>query len=268
MKKMIIISIIMLILAGCGSQNINNDANITTKEPDSVETSSVSTDNIAWGFVRKKGECPDVPDEWKTLLNEHSGYYLVNSNEKKIYLTFDEGYENGFTAKILDVLKENQVKAIFFVTGPYLEGQKELIERMIAEGHYVGNHTVHHPNLSTLSEEEIQNELGALNAKCEELYQTSMTYMRPPEGAFNERVLTVAQNMGYKTILWSHAYKDWDVDMQKGTEYAINQVVPYTHNGEILLLHAVSKDNAEALNTIISQIREMGFEFGDPAEIQ
>ncbi|MDD6484502.1 MAG: polysaccharide deacetylase family protein [Clostridiales bacterium] len=276
MKKTLILLISAMLLAGCvptepqipenTAEPVSSEAPCITEKP-TVDRSSLSTETIAWGFVRNKNAAPDIPKEWAELLERYDGRYLGSSEKKKIYLTFDEGYENGYTSKILDVLESCGIKAIFFVTAPYLEGQPELIERMIKDGHYIGNHTVHHPNLSKCSEQEIRDELGALNAKCEEKYGVSMQFMRPPEGSFNELTLAVAQDMGYKTVLWSHAYKDWDVDLQRGSEYAVEQVVPYTHNGEVLLLHAVSKDNAAALEEMINKIREMGFEFGDPCEL-
>ena len=202
-----------------------------------------------------------MQEKIQDIFTKYDAYCMSPSDDKVLYLTFDEGYENGYTSQILDTLKKCDVKAAFFVTMPYLEGQQELVKRMIDEGHIVGNHTVHHPNLSECSIDEIRQELDILNSKSVELYGYQMKYMRPPEGAYNERVLALATDMGYKTIFWRHAYKDWDVNVQKGRDYAINQVIPYLHNGEILLLHAVSKDNADALEEIILKARENGFSF-------
>lgn len=160
------------------------------------------------------------------------------------------------------------MKAAFFVTGPYLEKETELIKRMVDEGHIVGNHTVNHPNLHKLAEPNlIAKELNDLNEKFFEEYGENMEYMRPPEGEYSERVLAVANSMGYKTVLWSFAYKDWDVNNQKGNGYAFEQVAPYLHNGAILLLHAVSKDNAESLGRIIEYAEEQGYSFAGLEEL-
>lgn len=261
-------------IAGC-SQEVTDmqqeqipiyEKNTQTPLPKATHASQNSYEDIenkiyGWGFVRKKGSPPQVTLEEQERLQKYDAFYIGNGEEKKIYLTFDEGYENGFTDDILDVLRDNGVKAAFFVTMPYLEGEQALVGRMIDEGHIVGNHTVHHPNLSKCSVEEVKSELNALNEKSIELYGYEMKYMRPPEGAYSERTLAVAQDLGYKTIFWSHAYKDWDVNVQKGADYAISQVVPYFHNGEILLLHAVSKDNADSLDSIIKQAKKQGYTF-------
>ena len=167
----------------------------------------------------------------RELLESHNGYYIDHSGSKTLYLTFDEGYENGFTAQILDVLASENVPAAFFVTGPYLENQQELVKRMIDEGHTVGNHTVNHMNLSKQTAQKVQSEINNLNKRCAELYGVNMKYMRPPEGEYSEKVLSVAEDMGYKTILWSFAYKDWDVNLQKGEDYAFSQITPYLHDG-------------------------------------
>ncbi len=276
MRKTAVILFILFLMSGCGTSVDKQDTELlntpmptqTIQTPTPTPITEITTDyneishkGYGWGFVRKKGSPPQITLEEQQRLSEYGGYYLGKTSEKNIYLTFDEGYENGYTSVILDVLAKHNVKAAFFVTMPYLEGQQALVGRMIDEGHIVGNHTVHHPNLSECNIDEIKQELDILNAKSVELYGYEMKYMRPPEGAYSERVLAIARDMGYKTIFWSHAYKDWDVNMQKGKEYAINQVVPYFHDGEILLLHAVSKDNADALEEIILKAQESGFAF-------
>lgn len=271
MKKIILIMLAAAFLTACSARGYEENTDSTTAPTASAsptitqapeyDLSSLSRKAIGWGFVRQKGSSPQIPVSQQEQLTKYGGYCFGDTEEKEIYLTFDEGYENGYTAKILDILKEKGVCAAFFVTSPYLEGQRELVQRMIDEGHIVGNHTVHHPNLAECDEEKIKSELNDLNEKCEELYGITMTYMRPPEGAYSEYSLAVTQKLGYKTILWSHAYKDWDVNYQLGKQNAINQVVPYFHNGEILLLHAVSKDNADALGDIIDAAHEQGYEF-------
>lgn len=216
---------------------------------------------VGWGFVRKKGSVPELPEGQIKALEENGGVYIDRSGDNALYLTFDEGYENGYTAKILDTLAEKQVKAAFFVTGPYLENQTELIKRMIDEGHIVGNHTVNHLNLPKQPSATVQSELEKLNKTSEDLYGYTMRYMRPPEGEYSEKVLSIAQDMGYRTVLWSMAYKDWDVNIQRGASYAYNEVIPYLHPGAIMLLHAVSSDNTAALGDIIDTARSLGYEF-------
>ncbi len=279
MKKAVLLSVIAAILSGCGNLTADNRQE-TTPAPTIIKESAIPTDMpivdfgslstkvTGWGFVRNKGAAPDVPVSQQETLAKYGAYYLGNTENKEIYLTFDEGYENGYTEKILDVLRDAGVPAAFFVTGPYLEGQQELVRRMIDEGHIVGNHTIHHPNLGECDDETIKSELDGLSEKCKQLYGVEMKFLRPPEGAYSERSLAVTQSLGYKTILWSHAYKDWDVNYQLGADNAVKQVVPYFHNGEILLLHAVSKDNADALADIIAAAREQGYEFKSLVELQ
>lgn len=225
--------------------------------------SSVDNKGSGWGFVKKKGTEPEIYKSTQELFSAYNTYYVDPERTRTIYLTFDEGYENGYTASILDTLKQYNVKAAFFITGPYLEKEGELVDRMIHEGHIVGNHTVHHPNLHKLAEpQKIADELGELNDSFFEKYGENMKYMRPPEGEYSQRVLSVANSLGYKTIMWSFAYKDWDSKQQKGADYAFKQVTPYLHNGAILLLHAVSRDNAEALGRIIEFAQSEGYTFG------
>lgn len=223
---------------------------------------SLSNKGSGWGFVKKKGQEPEIYASTQEMFARNGTYYIDPNRTKKIYLTFDEGYENGYTAQILDVLAEYKVPAAFFITGDYMENETELIDRMVAEGHIVGNHTWNHPNLHKLSDpQKIADELGRLNDAFYERYQRNMYYMRPPEGEYSERVLAVADSLGYKTMLWSFAYKDWDTKAQRGADYAFNQVTPYLHDGAVLLLHAVSRDNTEALPRIIEYARSAGYEF-------
>lgn len=234
-----------------------------------ADFSGIDNKGSGWGFVKKKGTEPEIYKSTAEMFKTYSTYYLDPKRTKTIYLTFDEGYENGYTAKILDVLKEEKVPAAFFITGPYLEKETALVDRMVKEGHVVGNHTVNHPNLPKLQDpQKIADELGSLNSVFFEKYGKNMEYMRPPEGEYSRRVLAVAQNIGYKTILWSFAYKDWDTSSQKGKEYAFSQVTPYLHDGAIILLHAVSKDNTEALGDIIKYAKEQGYRFGSLDELE
>lgn len=275
-KKTIVLLAAAGILSGCTAATIPNN-NVTPTTSPSVTTSpapipvssldftkyaSIDNKGGGWGFKKIKGTEPDIPASVKEIFQKYHTYYMDQSKPHALYLTFDEGYENGYTAAILDTLKKCNVPAAFFVTGPYLKEQSDLIRRMIDEGHIVGNHTVHHPNLPRLaSAQKMAEELTSLNDISEELYGYTMRYMRPPEGEYSERLLSVAQDLGYKTVFWSFAYKDWDPKIQKGTSYAYEQATSYMHDGAILLLHAVSKDNAGALESIITYARDQGYEF-------
>ena len=201
------------------------------------------------------------------MFNKYNTFYIGNESEKVLYLTFDEGYENGYTGIILDCLKEKQVPAAFFITMPYLKNETDLVDRMVNEGHVVGNHSVNHPNLAKISLAQVNSELKGLDDLFYEKYGMHMNFLRPPEGEFSEKLLAYVSDMGYKTVLWSFAYRDWDIKNQKGAEYAFNQVTPYLHDGAILLLHAVSSDNAAALPKIIDFAREQGYEFKSISEL-
>lgn len=222
----------------------------------------------SWGLKRgKNGELPKADPGAPELLAKYSSLYLADTNKKTVYLTFDEGYENGYTSKILDVLYENKVNAIFFITGPYLDKEDALIQRMIDEGHAVGNHTIRHKSLPLLDEKEIEDEVVGLDRKFNQKFDTNMIFLRPPKGEYSERSLAITSKLGYVNVFWSFAYDDWAVDRQRGWEYAFQKVTENIHNGGIILLHAVSKDNAEALDSIIEHVKSSGYEFGDVFEL-
>lgn len=263
MLKLCRFFILIPLIFSCGCSGAD-----TVLETSSGGYESIDNQGSGWGFVRRKGAPPDIPQGQINILESNNGIYLDHSGEKTLYLTFDEGYENGYTAQILDILAKTDTPAAFFVTGPYLKKQQELIRRMIDEGHIVGNHTVNHPNLPQQSVQTVQSELDELNKTSEELYNYTMRYMRPPEGEYSERVLKIAEDMGYTTVMWSFAYKDWDVSAQQGAEYAYQSVVPYLHDGAIILLHAVSSDNANALERIINAAKDEGYTFKSLDEFQ
>lgn len=204
------------------------------------------------------------------LFKKFDAYYVGDINKKEIYLTFDEGYENGYTSKILDVLKEQNVKAAFFVTRPYIMQNKELIKRMVDEGHIVANHSSTHPSMpqKAVDFEKFKKEFEDTEAVFKEITGQDMPkFFRPPMGKYSEKSLYYTQKLGYKTIFWSFAHKDWIVDDQPPVETTIQKVLDRSHNGEIMLLHAVSKSNTEALPTIIKTLREQGFEFKPLTEL-
>lgn len=281
MKSIIIIVLIVLFSGFWQSQNtyipapqdeLPQSANAFTPHetniPISVQTNHLDNKLLAWGFKREKNKAPSMPQNIIQMLERYDGYYLGNTNEKVLYLTFDEGYENGHTAQILDVLKKNNVPAAFFVTGPYLEKETQLIQRMVEEGHIVGNHTVHHPSMPSITDDEkLKQEVADLSNSFQSKFGKEMKYIRPPKGEFSERTLSLCQGMGYKTIFWSSAYVDWDVNKQKGVENAVQKVTEQFHNGSIILLHAVSSDNANALDKIIMIAKEQGYRFASLDEL-
>lgn len=187
------------------------------------------------------------------------GLFIGDSTNKQIWLTFDEGYENGCTAGILDTLKEKNVRAVFFVTYDYCKRNPELVKRMIAEGHTVGNHTWSHPSLPECSPDELYSELSLLHEYVRDEFGYDMYVMRPPKGEFSQRVLTCAKELGYTTVLWSFAYPDWDVNNQPDPEQAFQKITGKSHNGAVYLLHAVSETNAAILGRVIDYWRDNGF---------
>ena len=230
----------------------------------SINTSNnvLSNKKIEWGIKRKENhEQPDVGSSNKELISKYNGICLGNKDEKNIYLTFDLGYEAGYTEAILDTLKENNVCGTFFITAHYVNSASEIVQRMINEGHIVGNHTVNHKSMPSLSDEEIKTEIMTLHQSVYEKYGYEMKYIRPPKGEFSERTLSISQSLGYKNVMWSFAYVDWDENKQPSHEEAIDKIMTNLHNGEIMLLHATSKTNSEILGEVIKQVREQGYEF-------
>lgn len=225
-------------------------------------TGELSNTLICWGLRRVESHDQPVLDtESVKVLNEYNGYSMGNVEKNYIYLTFDLGYEAGYTDQILDVLKETKTTAVFFITAHYLNTQEALVKRMIEEGHIVGNHTVNHKSLANLSDEDVKNEIMNLHNALFEKFNYEMTYFRPPKGEFSERVLKIATDLGYTSVLWSSAYDDWDENKQGREEYGKSKILDNLHNGCILLLHGTSKDNANILGEVIEKARDMGYEF-------
>jgi len=222
----------------------------------------LSNKKIGWGFKREKNAAPYISAETKDLFKRFDSYYIGNESEKVLYLTFDEGYENGYTGKILDALKEHDVPAAFFITGPYLDKETELVRRMIDEGHIVGNHTINHPSMPDITDDtKFQNELNNLTQNFKEIFNTDMKYFRPPMGEYSERSLYLTQKIGYKSIFWSSAYVDYSRENFGTDENAYNMITSQFHNGSIILLHAVSPVNANVLPRIIEQAKSEGYVF-------
>lgn len=198
-------------------------------------------------------------DSYQTKYGQYGAVFIMPDTSKTMYLTFDEGYENGYTAKILDTLKAKKCSAVFFVTMPYVKQNPDLVRRMIDEGHIVGNHSVNHKSMPTLSTETAAQEIIGLHNYVKENFGYEMTLFRPPMGEWSTRTLEIANRLHYKTILWSYAYLDYDVNNQMGVDKAFPKVTGSAHNGAVYLLHAVSKDNAEMLGDVIDAFRADGY---------
>lgn len=190
----------------------------------------------------------------------YGGEFIGDKNDKTIYLTFDEGYENGCTGRILDILKEKNVTATFYVTLDYVKSSPDLVSRMINEGHEVGNHTCTHPSLPDISDDMVFEEIHGLESYISDNFGGYKTVtMRPPRGEFSVRTLRLVKNMGYDTVLWSFAYNDWNVDDQPDSEKAYERITSATHNGAIYLLHAVSETNTAILADVIDYWQDNGY---------
>ncbi len=229
----------------------------------SVATAGGASACKDWGLgFGKEGEQPTGNAAVKELL-QYDTFYMGSKDQKVLYLTFDCGYENGNTAAILDALKKHNAPATFFVVGHFLESAPELVKRMVAEGHTVGNHTYHHPNMSTISDEtSFAKELNDVRAKYKEITGTDMVmYYRPPQGKYNLTNLKMAQNMGYKTFFWSLAYVDWNQDSQPTREEALNKLTKRVHPGAVVLLHNTSKTNGQILDELLTKWEGMGYTF-------
>ena len=238
----------------------------------SAETASVATESAAsasWGLSFQEEGKPPVANASASYLSQYDAYYIEETEEKKIYLTFDCGFENGGTPAILDTLKKHNAPAAFFIVGNYLETSPELVKRMVDEGHIVGNHTYHHPDMSKISTKEaFAEELESLEALYEETVGQSMAkYYRPPQGVYSETNLQMAQDLGYQTFFWSLAYVDWYQDDQPTKEEAFAKLIPRIHPGAVVLLHNTSQTNAEILDELLTKWEELGYTFHPLSEL-
>lgn len=271
----------MLLIPGIPGPGIDfkNEVTGSLSEGNPAPSSGISFTSVeesgynglrGWGIVRAgtEGQLPRADPGAPEILARYKSIYLGDTEKKIIYLTLDEGYENGYTSKILDVLYDNHVNAIFFITGPYLDKEEALVQRMIDEGHAIGNHTINHKSLPMISVEEIENETTGLDRRFYERFGKNMIFLRPPKGEYSEQSLKTTSDLGYINVFWSFAYDDWNINGQRGWQYAYEKVVRNLHNGAILLLHAVSSDNAGALDAIIKEARNLGYEFGNVFDLE
>ncbi|MDQ0200627.1 delta-lactam-biosynthetic de-N-acetylase [Neobacillus ginsengisoli] len=228
-----------------------------------VTYGAVSNQPFHWGIKRASNEQPaEAGAQLDQLIAKYGAFYKSDTKAKTLYLTFDNGYENGYTSKILDVLKKEKVPATFFVTGHYLLSAPELAKRMVEEGHIIGNHSWHHPDMTAISDARIQEELEKVRVKTKELTgQKEMKYLRPPRGVFSERTLKIAKEAGYTHVFWSLAFVDWKVNQQRGAQFAYESIMKQIHPGAVMLLHTISKDNADALDKVIRDLKKKGYNF-------
>ncbi|MGN0531393.1 MAG: polysaccharide deacetylase family protein [Eubacterium sp.] len=283
MKKLFSAVLILcaVFLVGC-TQNTqpntttnNTTGNIsTTKEEttDGMDTTTptakgmagindLSKSKVVWGpGIITDHQQPADPVDLQRTFGDLGARWLLD-DQKSICLTFDEGYENGFTPAILDTLKEKKVKAVFFVTYDFARDNADLIRRMIDEGHIVGNHTYRHYTMDEVSLDEAKEEVVYLHNYMKEKYNYTMSYFRFPKGEFSQQSLYLVHSLGYKSVFWSYAYADWDPDNQPDEEYTLSGILDSTHPGEIMLLHAVSSTNADILGRVIDGCREQGYSF-------
>ena len=222
-----------------------------------------------WGLSFQQEGKPPVGNATSDYLKQFQAHYIADTTDPVIYLTFDAGYENGNTAVILDALKKHNAPAAFFLVGNYLETSPELVKRMVAEGHTVGNHTWHHPDMSKIADQaSFSEELSKLEEKYQKITgQTMKKYYRPPQGKYSEQNLKQASELGYKTFFWSLAYVDWYVDKQPTHEQAFEKLTTRIHPGAIVLLHSTSKTNAEILDELLTKWEAAGYTFGTLQEL-
>lgn len=276
-QRILLTVLCVCMLFGCSKGNTNSNENITASKKaetttKAVETTaptakavagldSLSTEKVVWGpgnIVEHKQ--PNDPLLLQKRFSNMDAQWLLN-DEKKICLTFDEGYENGYTPQILDTLKEKGVKAIFFVTYDFASQNPELVKRMIDEGHIVGNHSYRHYTMDEVSDDVAKEEVSYLHKYVKDKFGYTMSYFRFPKGEFSERSLQIVKDLGYKSVFWSFAYADWDPDNQTEENQAFTHICESTHPGAIFLLHAVSKTNADILGKVIDDVKKQGYTF-------
>ncbi len=231
-------------------------------EIDKEVLEGLDSKQIPWGFGPHFNKDDKRSQSCEALMEKYGSKnaLFIGPKEKVIYLTFDEGYENGFTAPILDVLKEKGVKGTFFITGDYFNSQKELIRRIIDEGHTLGSHSTKHLDFAQKSIDECYEDLTLLHENVRDEFDYEMRYFRFPAGSFSERSLEMVNQMGYTSVFWSFGYKDWDPKNQMAPSEALEKLTSSLHEGEILLLHPVGSTNAEILGDLIDEIKSQGFE--------
>ena len=236
--------------------------------PSSTETSVLPASD-SWGLSFQEEGKPPVANTTASKMKDFDAYYMQETSEKVLYLTFDCGYENGNTPAILEALKKHNAKGTFFVVGNFLETSPELVKQMVVEGHTVGNHTWHHPEMSKISDvAAFEKELKDVETRYQEITGEELTrFYRPPQGKYNTQNLQMASNLGYKTFFWSLAYVDWIQDQQPTKEAAFDKLLKRIHPGAVVLLHSTSSTNAQILDELLTKWEEMGYHFAPLSEL-
>ena len=231
-------------------------------------------ESLHWYCKRTQDHTQPGIDPNMAWITDCNGVYVDTAHtktedDKVVYLTFDAGYENGNVAKILDVMREEEVTGAFFILGNLIERNPDLVMRMANEGHLVCNHTYTHKNITHMNEQQLRDELARLENAYKKLTGKAMdAYFRPPEGTFDKASLQVICEQGYKTVFWSFAYADWDNNKQMSEQAALKKIADNLHNGEIMLLHPTSATNAAILKDLIRGLKDMGYRFGSLDELQ
>lgn len=289
-KPLVLLAIIIiLLLSGCSQANVNdnpepgqnqiqpadktpdpqNTPAVPEKEPNNSSNAAASdtpentASTYSWYFVRNnQHQYPDTNSGYKDMLTQYQAIYLIPNESNRIYLTFDCGYELGYTGQILDTLAEKNIKAAFFITGQYIKTQPDLVKRMQAEGHLVCNHSYNHPDFSTINQNKLNQEITSLENSYRDLTGLEMDkYLRPPMGNFNRNSLKWTKELGYTSVFWSMAWKDWDPQQQPGADYVYQHVIDNIHPGAVILMHAVSQSDTDALSRIITDLQASGYVF-------
>ena len=256
-KKQTIAVVVSCVLVLCMAVIVGTGLSNHAAVPTAAES-----DN--WGLNFKTADGIPIGNASAAELQKYNAVYLGDTSQKTIYLTFDAGYENGYTEKILETLKKHNVKAAFFLVGNYLKTSPDLVRQIAADGHIIGNHTMTHPDMGAIAEESaFREELEGLEKLYQEITGQELSkFYRPPQGKFSTDNLKMAQQLGYKTVFWSLAYADWLNDQQPTREEAFDKLLPRIHNGAIVLLHSTSQTNAEILDELLTKWEEMGYCFG------
>jgi len=232
-------------------------------QPAAPITAPAGEKSYSWWFTRNSiHQVPTTNKEVNSLLSAYDAFYVLPNDQKKIYLTFDCGYELGYSPRILDVLDRQQVRAAFFITGHYINTQPELVKRMHNSGHLVASHTFNHPDLPTVTQARFNQELTLLEEKYKSVTGSELNrYLRPPNGNYSPSTLRWAQEAQYKTVFWSMALADWDPNKQPGAEFVHQHVLNNIHPGAVILLHVVSQSDTEALEQVIIDLKTQGYRF-------
>ncbi|NPV92733.1 MAG: polysaccharide deacetylase family protein [Firmicutes bacterium] len=241
-----------------------------TPQPDAgyLLEALVKNESLSWGVQRQPDHRTPIAGPLALRCLEGKGFWIGDPGEKRVYLTFNCGWENGLTGSTLDTLKKHQVTAAFFVTGEYAEKNPELVRRMADEGHLLGSHGYTHRSFPLLSEAEMKRELVATSEKITGLTGARPLFFRPPSGDFNRRTLDAAQEMGFTSVFWSLSYPDWDTSRQPGRQAALQRITGDIHPGAIIQLHTVSASSNEALGDAIETLRSQGYSLGSLTELQ